>query len=450
MANTPTLNVPHSEELERAVLGGILHEPALYADVRAVLAAKDFYMLRHVYVFEAMTRLAQRGDDLNLINVADELTAQGRLSDIGGSYYLAQCVGETPNVSATENFARKVADYAYRRRLLNAGDSLRKLALVADMDPAVLRAQSEAILEAADDGTEDVPVVSMAQEMGHYFEEVEATQDSDEALSGLATGYRDYDDILDGLQPGSLNLFAGRPGMGKSAALLCIALNAAKAGKRVYVWSGEMPRAQLRQRLMSVESGIPGRILQRGLRAGGMSPAAWRTFVHESGNLAKLPIYLDDAEDMTPALLKARVERLARRIGGLDLIIVDYIGLMEAGFKKENRNNEVSFITRKLKKLGKVAPVLAAAQLNRDLERRQDKRPQLSDLRDSGSLEQDADTVSFVYRPVVYDETADAHRIDFIVAKNRHGMTGTVALYFEKSLTKITSAHARTIDFRNL
>lgn len=451
MAEVENFDAPFSVELETALLGALLYDATRLVDARALVTAEDFYLLRHRYIFEAMIRLEDRNEALNLTSMAEELRAAGRLDDIGGTLYLAQLISSTTDVQAAEDFARRVAEYAYRRRLLIAGDEIKRMARKLDIDVAVLRDQADATVAGADKGTGDNAVVSLMVEFGRYLDEIEATQFLPATRSGLETGFTDYDDLLDGFQPGSLNLLAARPGMGKSAFLLCAALNVAKRGGKVYVWSGEMPRPQLRQRLMSIQSGIPGRVLQRGLRPGGMTPETWAAFVRESGVLGKLPIYLDDVEDMTPALLKARCQRVQRRYGGLDLIIVDYLGLMEAGFKKENRNNEVGYISRKLKQLAHIAPVLCASQLNRELEKRGDKRPILSDLRDSGSLEQDSDTVTFIYRDAVYNTATEfPNRADLIVAKNRHGPTGTVYLHFERSVTRFANTRTETIDLRNL
>lgn len=437
MSKTVETTPLYSEEVERAVLGGILHDPQYYVDVKALVGPDDYFLLRHTYIFEAFIRLAERGDDINLTSAADELRAQGRFDDIGGTLYLAQLLGSTPNVQATESFARKIADYAYRRRLTSVAMQIRSRAEDLKVDVPTLRADAERLVLDADANAQDNGVVSLGEEFGLYMDEMEATQYLPDGVSGLSVGFGDFDDVVDGLQPESLNILAGRPGMGKSAFMMAAALNVARNGGKVYVWSGEMPKKQLRQRLMSMQSGIPGRALQRGLRPGGMSASMWSAFVKESGVMAKLPIYLDDIEDMTPALLKARCQRLARRIGGLDLIVVDYVQIMDSGLKTRNRVEEISHITRHLKKLAKIAPVLAGAQLSRAVEQRQDKRPLLSDLRESGTLEQDGDTVTFLYRDSVYnDQSLTPNRADVIVAKNRHGATGTVYMHFDASVTR--------------
>jgi replicative DNA helicase len=238
--------------------------------------------------------------------------------------------------------------------------------------------------------------------------------------------------------------------MGKTAAIMAIALNAARRGKKVYFWSGEMPRKQLRERFMAVETAINSKKLRRGLRANGMDSNDWAKFVAGSGKLGKLPIWMDTLGSISPTILQSRVERLARRVGGLDLIIVDYIGLMRPYRTSANRNNELGSISNYLKQhTARMAPVLAAAQLSRKCEERTDKRPVLSDLRDSGELEQDADTVTFMYRDAVYNEATEfPNRAELILSKNRHGDVGTAYLHFEKSLTKLTNAVRQYVDLK--
>lgn len=443
---------PYSEDAEQAVLGGVFQDGRYLIDLRAMLTPADFFLRRNMLVAEAVFALAERNDAVDMVTVAGELRRRGSFDEVGGNTYLAQLMGSVFSVKNMLTYAKQVADTAYQRRLLEAADKLRTLALSSSVTRDERRESAVALVSSADQQSNDEEIVSLADEILLYMEEVEASVGQPVGYSGLETGFYDFDDLTDGLQAGSLNLLAGRPGMGKTAAIMAIALNAARRGKKVYFWSGEMPRKQLRERVMAVETAINSKKLRRGLRANGMDDADWSKFVEASGRLGKLAIWMDTIGNCTPTILQSRIERLARRLGGLDLIIIDYIGLMKPGIKAQNRNLELGYISNYLKQnTSRVAPVLAAAQLSRKCEERTDKRPVLSDLRDSGELENDADTVTFMYRDVVYNEQTDSpNAAELIVAKNRHGDVGTVQLYFEKSLTKLTNAARTRIDLREL
>lgn len=461
----PGQQAPYSQEAEEAVLGAILTNGDAFVDVAEMLIADDFYILRHSYIFEACQRIAANpaGGVIDFVTVQEELRAQGRLNDVGGAGYLLQLINNTPSSSRAMAYAELVARAGERRRWMTYADEIKALAMDEEMSLEDVRAEIEKrrdMPERAANRNEPTPI---RQSIDDYFAMIEATDGLGEDVTGLATGFTAWDELLDGFQDGSLNILAARPGMGKSALALCVVLNvvkelkaAAAAGKPlggVYIWSGEMPERQLNERLMSIETGIPNRRLRRGLRPNiGMSRRDWEGFVKGAGELGQYPIFLDDAPGMTPAKLKKRVRRLHRRTpGGLRLIVVDYIGLMEAGFKKENRVNEIGYISRQLKILaGEICPILCLSQLNRSLESRADKRPVLSDLRDSGDVEQDADTVTFIYRDVVYNPaTEDPNKAEIILAKNRHGETGTAINHFERGITKFSNAIVRRIDVTN-
>lgn len=444
---------PYSQELEERLLGLCISDTRCVIDAAAYVSADDFYILRHGYIFEAITRLHEQSTLIDVNTVVDELDRMGRLDDIGGMPYLVHLIGGFSSAERVDSYAKRVAEYAYRRRLLIAGDEIKALALDGQIPYEQLRAEVDGRTESADNGRlRSSDVVSLHEEVNAYFDWIEATANLGTGITGEATGFSAYDQILDGGQARSLNLLAARPGMGKTSALLCMALDMAKRGKHVYYWSGEMDRKQIRERLMSILAGIPAYKLRLGLRPGGLSSEQWALFVEKASDLAKLPIWIDDREDMTPSLLYATCKRIARRNGDLDDIFVDHIGLLEPGVKKENRDKELGYISRKLKtKLAKIAPVWCAAQLSRKVEDRADKRPVMSDLRDSGNLEQDADTVTFIYRDAVYNEATEfPNRADFIVAKNRHGKVGTAYLHFEKSLTKFSDGRTQTMDLSQL
>lgn len=440
---------PNALDMEAAMLGAVLHDARYLVDVRAVVQPGECFLLRHEETYAAMLRLADRGEVVDALTVGDELAVAGLFETYGGDAWLAQLAGACPVPSRAADYARKVAARAYDRSLLAAADRLRALAHDGAMDARQKRAEAEALVAGGPDGATDSTITAYAL-MNDYLESIEATRTLPAGVAGLATGFTALDDLLDGLQPESLNYVAARPGMGKTSLLLGVALHVARQGGRVYFWSGEMGKRQLSERLMAMQTELTAGALRRGLRPGGLSDAQWGQTLRGAGALSQLKLVLDDGEDMTPALLRAHAEMVARRLGGLDLICVDYIGLLEPGVKKENREKELAFISRKLKRsLAKLAPVLCAAQLNRGVEGREDKRPTLRDLRDSGSQEQDGDTVLFLYRDVVYHPTTEfPNAAEVIVAKNRHGATGAITLHFEKRLTRFSNATLMTVDLR--
>ena len=444
---------PNAYDLEAALLGGVLQDARFLIDVRAILQTpNDLFSLKHAYTFEAMCRLADRHEVIDLLSVGAELQALGRFEDVGGDAFLADLVAACPYPPNTPDYAKTVRERAYDRELLKAADGLRTLALDGKLAGREKRAKAEALVTDSGYSGGDDGMVGARDLMSAYFDDIEATQHLGPGVSGLSTGFADLDELLDGLQDQSVNFVAGRPGMGKSSLLMTMAYRMALVGKRGYYWSGEMSRKQLRQRLMSVHTALQGATLRRGLRPGGLDPAQHQKFLRGIDALSKLQLVFDDAEEMTPTLLRAHADLTARRLGGLDFICVDYIGLLEPGVRKENRDKELGYISRKLKtSLATVAPVLCAAQLSRSVEAREDKRPQLRDLRDSGTQEQDADVVMFLYRDVQYNpQTLDPTRADVIVAKNRHGATGAVALHFDKSTTAFSDARLKTVDLRGL
>lgn len=448
----PPADSLYSQPLEEAMLGAPLQDARHLVDVRAGAAPQDCYVLRHVWIFEAMCALDDRGAPVDLLTVGEELRARGQFDDCGGDPYLARLVAACPLPERAGHYARRVREFAVGRALASAADRIRAFALDARKPLAEKLAEADALLAGAGLGRALDSIIVMRDLMSVYIDDMDATAHAPDGVSGLATGFRDVDALLDGLQPDSLNYLAARPGMGKTALLLAVALHVALAGGRVYFWSGEMGRRQLRERLVSMRMAVRSDLLRRGLRPGGLTGPQLSAFLREADTLAGLRIALDDAEDMTPALLKAHVDMVAARWGGLDLICVDYIGLMEPGVRKENRDKELGYISRKLKRsIAKRAPVLCAAQLSRKAEERQDKRPRVSDLRDSGNLEQDADTVLLLYRDEVYNpNTETPTRAELIVGKNRHGAPGVVTLHFEKSLTRFSDARVQTVDLARL
>jgi replicative DNA helicase len=445
----PGQQAPYSQEAEEAVLGAVMINPDAFLGVATFLTTEDFYILRHAYIWEALARINERNDRADFVTVQEELSALGHLNDIGGPGYLLQLINNTPTSVHAEVYGRLVERAAIRRRLLIAADEIKALALEEDLPIEKVTSESESKLFHVTERNLRRDLIPMREAISEYFERIEHLMQHPDEPMGLPTGFRDVDELLGGLQRSDLLIFAGRPGMGKTSFLLSVALNAAKLGARIAIFTMEMGNEQIVQRFVSMETGIN---TQR-LRTGQLNQQEWSRFVQATGRLANLRIFIDDTPAMTPLQMRTKCRRLTHEYG-LDLVIVDYLQLMNAGSGYENnRVQEISYISRTLKELARElnVPVFAAAQLSRAVEQRQDKRPVLSDLRESGSIEQDADVVAFLYREVVYNEAAEhPNRADIIIAKHRNGPTNTVSLHFEKSLTKFADARTQTIDLSNL
>ncbi|MFQ3566010.1 MAG: replicative DNA helicase [Aggregatilineales bacterium] len=453
MTSTPyyaaNQQAPFSQEAEEAVLGAVLINDESFLSVASFLRSEDFFILRHGYIWEAMTRISERGERIDFVTVQDELRALGHLDDVGGPAFLLQLINSTPTSINAEIYGRLVERAAIRRRLMKVADQIKGLALEEDLAIEKVTSEAEARLFEVTERNLRRDLVPMRDALSEYFDRIEyLMQHPDEPL-GLPTGFRDLDELLGGMQRSDLLIFAGRPGMGKTSFLLSVALNAAKLGGRVAIFTMEMASDQIVQRFVAMETGIN---TQR-LRTGQLSQQEWARFVQATGRLANLRIFIDDTPAINPLQMRTKCRRLLHEYG-LDLVIVDYMQLMNAGGGYENnRVQEISYISRSLKELARElnVPVFSAAQLSRAVESRHDKRPVLSDLRESGSIEQDADIVTFLYRDVVYNEATEfPNKADIIVAKHRNGPTGTISLHFERSLTKFSDARTGTIDLSHL
>lgn len=435
--NAPLITQPpYSQESEEAVLGSLLINPDGLRDAREFITPTDFFILRHQWIYEAMIAAADRGDIGDYVVIVEELRTRGKLSDIGGMGALLSLANKAPSSANLRTYAGLVARIATRRQLLKAADEIRALALNEELSIEAVQVKASAVLDRTKDTQASFEPISMKEAVDEFFAETEATHGLKNNATGLETGLVEWDEILDGFQLGSLNMIGARPAMGKSALLVNIAYNVASKGGTVYFWTGEMPVPQLQKRFMSLASSIQSNKLRKQFRPGGMNQDDWSKFVNAVPKLSQLPIFFDDTPGITPAKLRARASRLARRQHGLALVIVDYIGLMQAGFAKDSREQEISYISRQLKELAmEVAPVACAVQLNRAVENRADKRPVLADMRDSGAQEQDADTVTFIYRDAVYNKPTpfNEHLCELNVAKNRHGEVNTAKVYVDLS-----------------
>ncbi len=440
---------PYSQEAEEAVLGAVLVNPDTFLGVATFLKAEDFYILRHGYIWEALLRISERNDQIDFVTLQDELRALNRLNDIGGPAYLLQLVNSTPTSVHAEVYGHLVERAAVRRRLLIAADEIKALAMDEQLSIEKVTSDAEARLFHVTERNLRRELIPIRDAINSYSERIEYQIEHPDEKLGLPTGFRDLDELLGGLQRSDLLIFAGRPGMGKTSFLLSVALNAARIGARILIFTMEMGHEQLVQRFMSMETGIN----TQKMRTGAITQQEWARFVEATGRLGNMNIWIDDTPAMTPIQMRTKCRRIAHEYG-LDLVIVDYMQLMNGGGGYEtNRVQEISYISRSLKELAREmnVPLFSAAQLSRAVEQRQDKRPQLSDLRESGSIEQDSDIVIFLYRDVIYNEATEfPNRADLIVAKHRNGPTNTVSLHFEKSLTKFSDAVTRTIDLSSL
>ena len=444
-AQPSTTAIPHNREAEEAVVGAVLINPEAYLDLAQFLQPDDFYIVRHRWIWEAFARLHEKRVPLDFLTISEELQSAGQLAEIGGPAYLTALLNQVPTSLHAEAYGHMVEAAAIRRRLLTSANQIATLAYNE-------QESVENVLEGAEKSIFNVSERRLKKDMlpistvlSSYYDRIRELSKRPEDIFGVPTGFIDLDRMLTGLQPSDLVIIAGRPGQGKSGFLLSAAKNAALLHKKnVAIFSLEMSNEQVVQRLLAQETGIDS---QR-LRNGKLKDDEWSLLNHAVEVLGDTHIYLDDTPAITPLSLRTRCRRLHMEFG-LDLIILDYIQLMGGDMRNENRVQEVSYISRNLKALARElnVPVLAAAQLSRAVEQRTDTRPVLSDLRESGSIEQDADIVMFIYRPDQYEkDTAKNNVAEIIVAKHRNGPTGSVELIFLSHLAKFVDAASRKID----
>jgi replicative DNA helicase len=437
--------IPHNREAEEAVVGAVLINPEVYYDLAQFLQPDDFYIVRHRWIWEAFQRLHERRVPVDFLTVSEELEKANQLAEIGGPAYLTALINQVPTSLHAEAYGRMVEDAAIRRRLLTAANQVATLAYKeSEVIENVMEAAEKSIFSVSERRLKkDLQPISTV--LSDYYDRIDELARRPEEIFGVPTGFIDLDRMLTGMGKSDLLIIAGRPGQGKSGFLLSVAKNAALLHKKhVAIFSLEMSNEQVVQRLLAQETGIDS---QR-LRNGKLREEEWPLLTHAIEVLGDTHIYLDDTPAITPLALRTKCRRLHMEFG-LDLVILDYIQLMGGDTRTENRVQEVSYISRNLKILARElnVPVLAAAQLSRAVEQRTDKRPVLSDLRESGSLEQDADVVMFIYRPDQYEkDTAKQNIAEIIVAKHRNGPTGSVELVFLNHLAKFVDAATRNVD----
>ena len=428
-------NVPHSADAERSVLGAILIENSAINRAQEILRDSDFYRDPHRRIFKVMATLSERSTAIDPVTVKEELSRSGELDAVGGPAYITSLLDGVPHSSNVEHYARIVKEKAILRSLIEAGGRIVTTAYEGSQDVAEILDQSERLVfEIAQDQMRSgfVPMNLLADA---GLKTIERLAERRELVTGLPTGFPTLNEMTSGLQPTDLVVVAARPGMGKTSFALNVAQHAAREGHRVGVFSLEMSREQLFLRLLTGQA----RVDAHRMRTGRLGREEWARLTKELNEIASMPISIDDTAGTGVLEMRAKSRRLKME-QGLDLLIIDYLQLMRGRGRFENRNQEISEISRSLKELAKElrVPVIAISQLSRAPEQRGgDRRPQLSDLRESGAIEQDADLVMFIYREEVYKQTEENRgRAQIIIAKQRNGPIGTIDLAFIREYTR--------------
>ena len=427
----PLERVPPSDvNAEQSVLGGMLLSKDAIADVVERIKAADFYQPAHELIFDTIMEVYGRGEPADAVTIAAALSRSGDLGRVGGASYLHTLVASVPTAANAGYYAEIVREKAVLRRLVEAGTRIAQLGYNAqgDVDSIVDRAQAEVYDVTSDRTSEDYRILNDI--MHDAMQEIESIANRGGAMVGVPTGFSDLDALTNGLHAGQMIVIAARPAVGKSTVGLDFARSASiKHRLTSAIFSLEMSRTEIVMRLLSAEAAIP---LQH-MRSGNMGEADWQKMAKHMSRVAEAPLFIDDSPNLTMMEIRAKCRRLKQR-HDLRLVIIDYLQLMTSGRKVESRQQEVSEFSRSMKLLAKEldVPVIAISQLNRGPEQRTDKRPMVSDLRESGSIEQDADIVMLLHREDMYEpESPRAGEADFIIAKHRNGPTSTIPVAFQ-------------------
>ena len=434
--------LPHDLVAEQSVLGAVFISPETMISLADELTPDDFYKPANKIVFKTMLSLLEKGEPIDATTMVSALTNQGDISNIGGINYVVELVNSTPTSKNVEHYAKLVKEKATLRKVIaDLSDSLSS-AYQGDVSIGDIIAKTEKSLINISNQNAGTGFRNVADILDTHMQIVETRSQTDGFVTGISTGFIGLDKITTGLHEDNLIILAARPAMGKTALALNIAKHVAvKENKPTVIFSLEMGAEDLIERMVASEGMVPG----YHLKTGNLSTDEWKRLVHAQSNLYDVPIFVDDTAGIRISEIRSKARKLSQEMGGLGIIIIDYLQLI-TGSKSENRQQIVSEISRELKILAKDlrVPVIALSQLSRSVEQRQDKRPMLSDLRESGSIEQDADIVAFLYRDAYYQkEYADSQEAnnvtELILEKNRHGSLGTVKLYFHKEYTKFSS-----------
>jgi replicative DNA helicase len=433
---------PQNQVAEESVLGAMLMSPSAIAAVGEVVTAGDFYFKGHGVIYKTAISLYSRGEPVDWLTVVDELEKRGELEAVGGEARLRELASTVPATANAAHYARIVREMALLRGLINVGHEVAQLGWNRP-------GETEDLLDRAEQAIFQLSQTRVTTEFSHIelllkesFERITALYEAGADVTGVPSGFRDLDRLTSGFQPGNLIVVAARPSMGKSALGLCVAANlAVRHETPVALFTLEMSKSEVTQRLMCSEAKVES---QR-LRTGKLEVSDWPRLTAACDKLAKAPIYVDDTGSITMMEIRSKARRLKSREPNLGLIVVDYMQLMTSGATAENRVQEVSQISRSLKQLARDldVPILALSQLSRAVEQRHDKRPILSDLRESGSIEQDADLVVFIYRDEYYNDDSEQQGIaEVILAKHRNGPTDAIKLAFLKRYAKFSDSTA--------
>ena len=433
-------SLPHSRNAEEAVLGSILIDPEAYFNVAQFIKPDDFYIVRNRWIWESFTRLHERRAPIDYLTVCQELEQHNQLGEVGGAAYVMTLINQTPSSLNAEAYGHLVEENSVRRRMLQAANDLARLAYDQKKTVDTIMDEAEKSIFSISERRVHHDLQPIQQVLSDVYDRVDQLSKRDDEIFGVPTGLVDLDRLLGGLQKSDLLIIAGRPGMGKTGFMLSVMKNAAQRHKKhIAMFSLEMSNEQLVQRLIAQETGID---TQR-LRTGKLTEEEFPLFTHAIEVLSDTHIYLDDTPAITPMQLRTKCRRLHLEYE-LDLVLVDYLQLMSGDMRTDNRVQEVSYISRNLKVLARElnVPVLVGAQLSRAVEQRADKRPVLSDLRESGSLEQDADIVMFIHRPDAMEKDTPKQNIaEIIVGKHRNGPTHPgIELVFLNNLARFENA----------
>jgi replicative DNA helicase len=461
MSNQPyspsTQNVPFVQEAEEAVIGSVLINPSAFYTVSSFLKADDFFLLRNTYIWQAMEALMERENQLDYLTVVEQIRTMGRLDAIGGDIYIIGLFRNTPSSVHAELYARLVQRAAVRRKLMVASDEIRGLALNENMPVESIALEAVTRLDIALETHTQSNLRPVTEAMDEFV--VKLDDPFDIPTVGIPTGYEPLDEVMRGCKREAVTVWAARPGMGKTAALLGVAINAARSGANVAVFPMEMPKEQIMARILSQETGLPLPLIIDRRYANGEELVKQDTdLIREAVERFKKmkgQLYIDDTPALDVVTLKAKLRRMHYQ-QGLDLVIIDHLGELSASGRFENDFAETTFKMEYIK--NQIArdpqmrvPVQLAVQLNRKLEDRRDKRPMMTDLRQSGRIEEKADNIIFIYRDSEYNPNTEfPNEADFIIAKHRNGSKATVTLFFQKECAKFMNGAVRHIDLSNL
>jgi replicative DNA helicase len=435
---------PQNVEAEQAVLGAILLDPDALMTALEILDADDFYRTTHTKIFQAMVRLSERREPVDIVTLTAELQAQEILEEVGGVAYLTQLSNSVPTAANVDHYAKIVHEKAVARRLIHVATQIASTGYQAGSDVSDLLDEAERKIFSLSQERNTKGFTHIKDVLLDTFERIEKLYANKGAVTGIPSGYPDLDRMLSGFQKSDLIIVAARPSVGKTAFALNIAQNVAvRARQPVAIFSLEMSKEQLVQRILCAE----GNLDANRMRTGFLEDEDWPKLSMAVGTLSEAPIFIDDTPGITVSEIRSKCRRLQAE-HGLGMILIDYLQLIQGRpGKAENRQQEISEISRTLKGLAREldVPVIALSQLSRSVEQRHDKRPMLSDIRESGSIEQDADVVAFLYREDYYDKDSEKKNIiEIIIAKQRNGPTGTVELVFLKNFNKFVSLEKAT------